>query len=149
MRLSLIRLNQSNPMKNLTIFAADKIRLHANETTVDGLGIAIDPFFVLPLEASDEELEYALRQCLEASRTEAPHRPWQEAETSAYYRKLGVRSQRELGRGLDLTRKADRYILTPIEAGGRFGEPLSVMAEELLEAVRECLGLPASRPAED
>lgn len=128
-------------MKNITLFASNKIRLHSNEITVDGLGIAIEPFIVLPLNVSDEELINALRRCLEASRANVPHRPWQQEETAAYYKKLGVRSHKDLGRGADVRLENGRYTITPIDKKGRFGEPLGAEEEELLVVVRKCLGM--------
>ena len=131
-------------MKNITLFASDKIRMHPNEITVDGLGIAIEPFFILPLEVSDEELEKAIRRCLEAPRMNVTNRPWQQEATSAYYKKLGVRSHKDLGRGADVALEGGRYAVTPVDKKGRFGEPVEVEEERLLEVVRECLGvLPA------
>jgi len=128
-------------MKNITLFASGKIRLHPNEITVDGLGIAVEPFIVLPLNVPDEELMKALRRCFEASRANVPHRPWQEEETAAYYKKLGVRSHKELGRGADVTLEGSRHTITPVDKRGLFGEPIEAAEEEMLETIRECLGL--------
>ena len=128
-------------MKDISLFASDKIRLHPNDTTVDGLGIAAEPFLILPLDVSDVELEKAIQQCLELSKTNVPHRPWRKEETAAYYKQLGVRSHKDLGRGADLRLENDRYTVTPVDKRGLFGEPLEVLEDELLETVRKCLGL--------
>ena len=115
--------------------------MHPNDTTVDGLGIAAEPFLIFPLDASDEELEKAIRQCLESSKSNVPHRPWRKEEAAAYYKQLGVRSHRDLGRGADVTLKDGRYTVTPVNKRGLFGEPVVVVEEELLKTVQECLGL--------
>ena len=128
-------------MKNISLFASDKIRMHPNDTTVDGLGIASEPFLILPLDASDEELEKAIRQCLEKSRENVPHRPWRKEETAAYYKHLGVRSHKDLGQGANVTLDKSRYTITPVNKSGLFGEPMVIDKEGLLEKVRECLGL--------
>ena len=128
-------------MKNISLFASDKIRMHPNDTTVDGLGIAAEPYLILPLDVSDEELEKAIRQCLEKSRADVPHRPWQKEETAAYYQLLGVRSHKDLGKGADVTLENGRYTVTPVDKRGLFGEPVVVGEEELLKTVQECLGL--------
>lgn len=128
-------------MKNISLFASDKIRLHPNAITVDGLGIAIEPFFILPLDASDEELEKAMRLCLEKSQANVPHRPWRKEETAAYYKQLGVRSHKDLGRGANVTLENSRYTVTPVDKRGLFDDPVEVMVDGLLETVRECLGL--------
>ncbi|MCB9053297.1 MAG: hypothetical protein H6556_28000 [Lewinellaceae bacterium] len=128
-------------MKNISLFASDKIRMHPNDTTVDGLGIATEPFLILPLDVSDEELEKAIWECLEKSRSGIPHRPWRKEETAAYYQLLGVRSHKDLGKGADVTLENGRYTVTPVDKRGLFGELAIVSEEELLEMVRECLGL--------
>ena len=128
-------------MKNISLFASDKIRMHPNDTTVDGLGIAAEPYLILPLDASDEELEKAIRQCLESSKSNAPHRPWRKEETAAYYKHLGVRSHRDLGRGADVRLENGQHTVTPVDKQGLFGEPLEVLEDKLLETVRKCLGL--------
>ena len=128
-------------MKNISLFASDKIRMHPNDTTVDGLGIAAEPFLIFPLDASDEELEKAIRQCLESSKSNVPHRPWRKEETAAYYKHLGVRSHKDLGKGTDVTLENGRYTVTPVDKRGLFGEPVVVGEEELLKTVQECLGL--------
>ncbi|MCB9298252.1 MAG: hypothetical protein H6559_34845 [Lewinellaceae bacterium] len=128
-------------MKNISLFASDKIRMHPNDTTVDGLGIAAEPFLIFPLDASDEELEKAIRQCLESSKSNVPHRPWRKEETAAYYKHLGVRSHKDLGKGTDVTLENGRYTVTPVDKRGLFGEPVVVEEEELLKTVQECLGL--------
>lgn len=88
-------------MQTISIFASDRIRMHANNFTDDGLGIAGEPFIILPLGVSDEELDQAIRRCLAASTTGIPFRPWSQEETAAYYQKLGVKSQRGLGVGAE------------------------------------------------
>lgn len=128
-------------MKNISLFASDKIRMHPNDTTVDGLGIATEPFLILPLDVSDEKLEKAIRQCLESSKSNVPHRPWSKEETAAYYKKLGVRSHRGLGRGADVTLENGRYTVAPVDKRGMFGEPVVVGEKDLLKTVQECLGL--------
>ncbi|MCB9050453.1 MAG: hypothetical protein H6556_13580 [Lewinellaceae bacterium] len=128
-------------MKNISLFASDKIRMHPNDTTVDGLGIAAEPYLILPLDVSDEELEKAIRQCLEKSRADVPHRPWQKEETAAYYKQLGVRSHRDLGRGTDIKVENGRYTVTPVDKRGLFGEPVEVKEEELVKTIQECMGL--------
>ena len=115
--------------------------MHPNDTTVDGLGIAAEPFLIFPLDASDEELEKAIRQCLESSKSNVPHRPWRKEETAAYYKHLGVRSHKDLGKGTDVTLENGRYTVTPVDKRGLFGEPVVVEEEELLKTVQECLGL--------
>ncbi len=128
-------------MKNISLFASDKIRMHPNDTTVDGLGIATMPYLILSLDASDEELERAIQECLEKSRNGIPHHPWRKEETVAYYKQLGVRSHRDLGRGADVKLEDGRYTVTPVDKGGMFGEPVVVAEKELLKTVQECLGL--------
>ena len=108
-------------MKNITLFVSDKIRMHPNEITVDGLSIAVEPFLILPLDASDQELQEAITECLQQAKTEVPHRPWQAEETKAYYEKLSVQSQKDLGRGLDVMLEEEAYTLTPIDTKGAFG----------------------------
>ncbi|MCB9265034.1 MAG: hypothetical protein H6558_08420 [Lewinellaceae bacterium] len=126
---------------DISLFASDKIRMHPNDTTVDGLGIATEPFLILPLDATDEELEKAIRECLEKSRNGVPHHPWRKEETAAYYQLLGVRSHKDLGKGADVTLENGRYTVTPVDKRGLFGEPVVVGEEELLKTVQECLGL--------
>ncbi|MCO6476819.1 MAG: hypothetical protein J5I94_09385 [Phaeodactylibacter sp.] len=128
-------------MKNISLFASDKIRMHPNDTTVDGLGIATEPFLILPLDTSDEKLEKAIRECLEKSRNGIPHHPWRKEEAAAYYKQLGVRSHKDLGRGADVTLENGRYTVTLVDKRGLFGKPVVVEEEELLKTVQECLGL--------
>ncbi len=128
-------------MKNISLFASDKIRIHPNDTTIDGLGIATEPFLILPLDVSDEELEKAIQECLGKSRSGIPHRPWRKEETAAYYKHLGVRSHKGLGKGADVTLENGRYTVTPVDKSGMFGEPVVVGEKKLVETVRKCLGL--------
>ena len=128
-------------MKNISLFASDKIRMHPNDTTVDGLGIATEPFLILPLDVSGEDLEKAIRLCLEHSRTDVPHRPWRKEETAAYYKQLGVSAHRDLGRGADVALENGRYTITPVDKRGLFGEPVEAEEDGLVEMVREFLGL--------
>ncbi len=134
-------------MRSLSLFAANHLRLHPNAITTDGLGIATPPFLSLPLDVSEEELEEAVQQCLQASRSGVPHRPWTKEETKAYYQQLGVRSQKELGRGAQVEEKEGRYTVTTIKVGGLFEAPVEVEEAELLDTIRTCLGLwPAANP---
>ena len=128
-------------MKNISLFASDKIRMHPNDTTVDGLGIATEPFLTLPLDVPDEKLEKAIRQCLKSSKTDVAHRPWSKEETAAYYKKLGVRAHKDLGRGADVRLENGRYTVTPVDKRGLFGEPVEVKEEELVKTIQECMGL--------
>lgn len=108
-------------MQSVSIFAGNRIRMHANNFTDDGLGIAGEPFIILSLDVSDEELDQAIRQCLAASKTGIPFRPWSKEETAAYYRHLGVKSQRALGAGAELRRENGRLTVTPANERGLFG----------------------------
>jgi hypothetical protein len=125
-------------MKNLTIYASDKIRMHPNAITVDGLGIAVEPFLILPLDASDEKLGEAIRECLERSESDVPHRPWEEEGTEAYYENLGVKSRKDLGPGVDITWENGVFTVTPIDMKGMFGDPAEVEEGMLVETVRRC-----------
>lgn len=115
--------------------------MHPNDATVDGLGIAASPFLILPLDATDEELGKAIRHCLECSKSNVPHRTWRKEETAAYYKKLGVRSHKDLGRGADVRLEDGRYAITQADKRGLFGEPVEVGEKDLSKTVQECLGL--------
>jgi hypothetical protein len=128
-------------MPYITLFASDKIRMHANGQTPDGLGIALEPFLTLPLDAADEALLEAVQACLRHSGRELPHQAWTAGDTAAYYAKLGVASRQALGRGLDVLPEDGRYTLTPIDAKGLFGEPDEVDEAELAGGIRRGLGL--------
>jgi len=130
-------------MGNVTIYVSDRVRMHPNAYTDDGLGIAIEPFLSLPLDVSDKDLLEALTRCLNESRSGIPHRPWEPEETTAYYRKLGVKDQKALGKGLDVVLEETVYTLTPIDLQGRFGEPVETGEAELVDRIREELGLTA------
>lgn len=128
-------------MPYLTIFASDKIRMHANGQTADGLGIAVVPFLVLPLDATDAELLEAVQECLRHAGQELPHQPWTADDMAAYYAKLGVASRLALGRGLDVLQEDGRYVLTPIDGKGLFGEPVEADDAGLMAGIRQGLGL--------
>jgi hypothetical protein len=128
-------------MPYLTIFASDKIRMHANGQTADGLGIATEPFLTLPLEVADAALLEAVQECFKHSGQELPHEAWAAGDTAAYYAKLGVASRQALGRGLDVLQENGRYLLTPIDAKGLFGEPAEVDEAGLLGGIRKGLVL--------
>jgi hypothetical protein len=126
-------------MPYITLFASDKIRMHANGQTPDGLGIAMEPFLTIPLDATDDALLEAVQACFRHAGQELPHQPWAAGDTAAYYDKLGVESRQALGRGLDVLQEGSRYTLTPIDAKGQFGKATEVDEPGLLRGIR--LGL--------
>ena len=128
-------------MQNLAIYASDRIRMHANYYNEYGLGRSTKPYLILPVDATDEALREAIDECLNADTSEAP----EDKTTEEYYATLGVRSQKDLGRGLDVVREDDgRYVLSPIDRKGLFGEPVEVADGELVRTVRGLLGLPVN-----
>ena len=125
-------------MQNLTIYASDQVRMHPNHYDDHGLGRSTKPYIVLSLDVTDEALREAIEECLNADTSQAP----EDKTPEEYYAILGVRSQRDLGQGLDVVREENgRYIVSPIDRKGLFGEPVEVADGELVRTVRGLLGL--------
>lgn len=115
--------------------------MHPIEFTADGLGMATQPFLILDLDVSDEVLDHSIRETLQFSKTNIPYRSLTRKEEIAYFKAMGIKNYRELGKGLDVVLEDKFYKITPIDKKGMFGEPIKVTTTQLLQKVREYLGI--------
>lgn len=134
------------PMQAINIFLSDKLRMHPLEFTGEGLGMATGPYLVLEPDISEAELIQAIEELFTHSRSSVPARQLSSLEERAYYRAMGIATQRDLGPGLDISRVGEVYTLTPIDRKGNFsfavlraGEAQRVEAAGLVGAIREVL----------
>lgn len=129
-----------SPKKTFSIFASDRIRLHANGFTSDGFRyIAIEPFLVLPLDATDQDLRQAMQQCLAQATSDVTEETFRQFDRKAYLKAMGVKSPKAMGQGAFISLENGVFLVSPINKKGRFGDAMAVGEEELVEVVRGVL----------
>lgn len=129
--------------KSLSVFTSDRIRMHPNAFTEDGItGLAIEPYLVLPLDASDQQLTTAMEECLANSRNDLTIEEWRRDDSKAFFKAMGVRSQKAMGPGAIVLVEDGVCTVRPISRKGVFGKAVETDEEGLLGVVKGCLKSP-------
>ncbi len=135
-------------MKGLSIFYnGKKLRMHPNAYTDQGAGMALPPFVTLDVPISDAAFHKNIQEVLAQSQSGVPFKMATEEEVKEYWKAFGVRSDRQMGIGVHITREEGRYTVTPIDKRGLFGDAEVVAPDGLLNMVKKLLGLPEGEAA--
>ncbi len=135
-------------MKGISIFKnQNTIRLHPNIYTDNGFARAIPPF--VSVEYSELEpgaFKIMILNLIDKSQSGAPFRMISKEEVEAYLKAFGVKSQAQMGAGVNIHVKEGIFEVIPANKRGLFGKPIETDEASFFEVVLELLGLKENQP---